>query len=345
MRRMTPSLLTLLVASGLSLLVHAGIGATASPRGLVVEPAVPSCRIGEHLQLAASAKSLWGRIRVPASDLTVQTHGGSVAVLARQGQLRCEHAGRQPVRVSWGGLHTDLHVHVRPAVVPIEPPQAKPGSSAVSAQARNVKGEPGEASAPARPAPEPSSMQARRERRPLPRAAAAPGPKSAPELSVEAAPAEESPPTAPETETSFAAQARAAAAATSAGNAAGQSGGAPGGGAASGAAGGGRAAGRGTGAGGTAITQVTSPALRGADPCAGYFPDEADVNAGMVTVDLVVEADGRVSDARVIGERPAGQGFAEAARACMLRTRLEPGRQNGRLPVRTSVRMKIDFIR
>lgn len=306
----------LLAATGVSLCVHAGLGASAKPRRLWVEPAMPSCRVGDRIQLSAQARSLWGHIRLRAQDLEVSLKGKPGGVVPQAGaQLRCERPGVQPVHLRWQHLEAELRVQVHPALRPIELPSAPAGSTSGSA--------PGPVPAPA-PVPAPPPAQVRASRRGRERAA--PARVAAPRLPAPGPRASAAPgPAATDTKEDGA----------GAGLGSGPEGEGPGEG--FGAPGGGQ--------GTNAARFVTSPSLRTADPCAGHFPEGAEVNAGSVTVDVLVEADGRVSQTQVLAERPGGQGFAEAARTCLLRTQLEPGRQDGHTPVRSRVRMKIAFVR
>jgi protein TonB len=66
------------------------------------------------------------------------------------------------------------------------------------------------------------------------------------------------------------------------------------------------------------------PRLSEVDPCRGFFPQAASVDRGQVTLTLVVSSEGRVSQASVRTEQPAGQGFGRAALLCLRDKRFSP---------------------
>ncbi len=68
-----------------------------------------------------------------------------------------------------------------------------------------------------------------------------------------------------------------------------------------------------------------APRLDQPDACRGYFPGIADDDNAVVTLVVVVRPDGGVSSASVVKESPAGQGFGQAARTCLLAKTFSPG--------------------
>ncbi|HSO30957.1 MAG TPA: TonB family protein, partial [Labilithrix sp.] len=86
-------------------------------------------------------------------------------------------------------------------------------------------------------------------------------------------------------------------------------------------------------------------ALHEANACAGFYPSEADSDAGAVTLTLVVRADGAVSSASVVSETPAGQGFGKAARACLQKKQFEPALDRAGIPVTAATTIKLRFSR
>jgi protein TonB len=78
------------------------------------------------------------------------------------------------------------------------------------------------------------------------------------------------------------------------------------------------------------------------DACAGFYPSEADVDSGVVTLTVVVRADGNVTSTAVLSETPSGQGFGKAARACLQRKHFEPSldRAGNVVAAATSIRLR-----
>lgn len=102
-------------------------------------------------------------------------------------------------------------------------------------------------------------------------------------------------------------------------------------------------------AGGEPLTAVSNLSRRAAlaaqNPCVGFYPSEASVDSGAVTLTLVVRADGRVASALVVSETPAGEGFGKAARACLERQRFEPSLDRAGLAVTAPATIKLRFTR
>lgn len=113
----------------------------------------------------------------------------------------------------------------------------------------------------------------------------------------------------------------------------------------------GRAVGRRTSAGpvggGTASGPrwTRPPKLAATDACQGYFPAKALSTHGSVALLVVLRADGRVTRAQVELETPAGQGFGEAARRCLLAQRFEPALNGQGQPVAARTRVRLRFAR
>jgi hypothetical protein len=87
------------------------------------------------------------------------------------------------------------------------------------------------------------------------------------------------------------------------------------------------------------------PALEGDDPCRGFFPSRADRDEGHVTLSVVVQPTGAVGAVTALGETPAGQGFGEAARACLLAQKFVPALDRTGRPTRTATQVRIHFTR
>lgn len=60
------------------------------------------------------------------------------------------------------------------------------------------------------------------------------------------------------------------------------------------------------------------------NPCADLFPYAAQSDSGVVAVALNVAVSGQPVESQIVGEAPAGQGFALAARECVRRLRFLP---------------------
>jgi len=87
------------------------------------------------------------------------------------------------------------------------------------------------------------------------------------------------------------------------------------------------------------------PALPRADPCGGYFPNQAFDDAGDVAVMIVVGKDGRVGSVSLVSEAPRGQGFFAAARSCLMNERLIPALDREGNPAATAIRVSLNFRR
>jgi len=87
------------------------------------------------------------------------------------------------------------------------------------------------------------------------------------------------------------------------------------------------------------------PALPRADPCGGYFPNQAFDDAGDVAVMIVVGKDGRVGNVSLVSEAPRGQGFFAAARSCLMNERLIPALDREGKPAATAIRVSLNFRR
>jgi protein TonB len=87
------------------------------------------------------------------------------------------------------------------------------------------------------------------------------------------------------------------------------------------------------------------PHLNESDPCRGFFPQGALDDTAQVGVMVVVAQTGSVEQATVVLESPGGQGFGNAARACMLSKRFTPARDRSGDPTATAVRVNVRFRR
>jgi outer membrane biosynthesis protein TonB len=78
------------------------------------------------------------------------------------------------------------------------------------------------------------------------------------------------------------------------------------------------------------------------DDCHGYFPDQAQSDLGEVALVALVRPDGSVARLDMQSERPANQGFARAARACLQHQRFDPAldRKGNTTLARTLIRLR-----
>jgi periplasmic protein TonB len=81
------------------------------------------------------------------------------------------------------------------------------------------------------------------------------------------------------------------------------------------------------------------------DACRGYYPPDTTFDVGQVTVTVVVRAGGEASSVAVLAESPSGQGFGQAARACLLSTRFSPALDKGGRAVSTAATIHVRFSR
>jgi periplasmic protein TonB len=87
------------------------------------------------------------------------------------------------------------------------------------------------------------------------------------------------------------------------------------------------------------------PRLQDADACRGYFPRSTEIDSGVVSLSVVVRADGRVSVATILGETPAGEGFGAAAKACILAQHFSPALDRAGRPAATATAVRLRFVR
>jgi TonB family protein len=87
------------------------------------------------------------------------------------------------------------------------------------------------------------------------------------------------------------------------------------------------------------------PALDEEDPCRGFFPARADGDDGLVTLRVVVEANGEVRSVSLIREAPLGQGFGAAASRCIAGKRFVPALDRAGKPTSTATQVRIHFTR
>lgn len=88
-----------------------------------------------------------------------------------------------------------------------------------------------------------------------------------------------------------------------------------------------------------------APRLNESDPCRGFFPQNASNDTAQASVLVTIGKNGGVSSARVVAENPAGQGFGQAARACMMTKRFVPGLDRSGDPAATALRVNVRFSR
>jgi protein TonB len=121
------------------------------------------------------------------------------------------------------------------------------------------------------------------------------------------------------------------------------------GGAAAKAEGGGSAAAPGSTPAAETITPAANlsqlPKLTEADACKGFFPSEAADDAAIVTLVVVVKTSGAVSSASIVAESPKGEGFGNAARACLLSKRFTPGLDKSGAATLSSATLNVHFTR
>jgi periplasmic protein TonB len=88
-----------------------------------------------------------------------------------------------------------------------------------------------------------------------------------------------------------------------------------------------------------------APRLNESDPCRGFFPRNASNDTAQASVLVTIGKNGGVSSARVVAENPAGQGFGQAARACMMTKRFVPALDRSGDPAATALRVNVRFSR
>jgi TonB family protein len=87
------------------------------------------------------------------------------------------------------------------------------------------------------------------------------------------------------------------------------------------------------------------PRLTSADPCRGYFPPSAHDDVASVSVRVVIGKNGSVSNASVVSESPAGQGFGTAAQRCMRSQTFVPALDRAGNAAATALNVNVRFSR
>jgi hypothetical protein len=96
----------------------------------------------------------------------------------------------------------------------------------------------------------------------------------------------------------------------------------------------------------TALSDLSQkPRLQSADPCRGFFPGAAHDDVAVVSVRVVIGKSGKVSNANVVSESPAGQGFGAAARRCMLDQTFVPALDRAGDAAATALNVNVRFSR
>lgn len=82
-----------------------------------------------------------------------------------------------------------------------------------------------------------------------------------------------------------------------------------------------------------------------AGACRGYFPSDADDDAGNVTVRVVVTKEGVVTAATITAESPGGEGFGDAARSCVLSRKFAPALDRDGHAIDDTTLVAVRFVR
>jgi periplasmic protein TonB len=87
------------------------------------------------------------------------------------------------------------------------------------------------------------------------------------------------------------------------------------------------------------------PRLNDPNACRGYFPTDAESDAAVVALTVIVRGSGDVSTVRVLSESPAGQGFGSAARRCLLVHKFSPALDGDGRAVSAAANVNLRFSR
>jgi len=86
------------------------------------------------------------------------------------------------------------------------------------------------------------------------------------------------------------------------------------------------------------------PLLLG-DGCRGFFPNHARPDQGLVSVIATVQSSGALAKLDVESESPSGEGFAQAARACLAKRKFVPALDEHGEPTGARTRINLRFTR
>lgn len=81
------------------------------------------------------------------------------------------------------------------------------------------------------------------------------------------------------------------------------------------------------------------------NPCAGFFPSDARADHGEVQLSVDVDTEGHPRASTVVIERPRGEGFGSAARACAQRLHFVPAVDQAGAPMRSHTKLRLRFDR
>jgi protein TonB len=87
------------------------------------------------------------------------------------------------------------------------------------------------------------------------------------------------------------------------------------------------------------------PHLLAEDPCRGFYPGGASIDAAAAVVRVIIEPSGKVRDVTLVSETPAGEGFGAAARQCIRQQRFSPPRDHDGHGVATATTIRVRFDR
>jgi protein TonB len=88
-----------------------------------------------------------------------------------------------------------------------------------------------------------------------------------------------------------------------------------------------------------------APRLDESDPCSGFFPRNAVADVGRVALVVVIDPGGRVTSTAIADESPPGDGFGQAARACLATKILTPALDRDGRPTHATATVRIRFSR
>jgi outer membrane biosynthesis protein TonB len=324
--------LLLAAAIGASTLIHSGFALASYMRDVTIFPPEPTCRAGESIQLQAYAKTAWNSQLMVTNAAQWKSSDDKIASHTGAGFFRCVGEGTVTVTTSYLNRSSTFTLKVDPALLMIDVPKEEPPPPPPPV----VEPEPTPAPAPAVP------NETKPDNTPPPAAAKVGNLLTAPDNKADD-PSQKTydfntDPNGDEYGSGLAAKGGTA------------DHGGPGA-VASGKPGGTGTGGTGTGpAAAPAVTQTVDksrPASLASsnNPCAGFFPGDADDDLATVQVLVTVKPDGGVQNVSVVSENPKGQGFGKAARSCMLAAKFNAAFDKSGAPVATTQQFNIRFTR
>lgn len=314
--------------------VHAGIAEASTITAVTISTQQPLCRVGETIQLDASARSRWGHIPTITASATWTSADEHTAQSLRAGLFKCVAQGSAVITVNYANKTDVVLLKVDPAIIMIDPPKPEEPPPPPKIEEPSVAANPNvpsDTKPTAEPPPPPAAKAGK-----LLVAADDPNTQKSDEPTTFVH---------DENGQEYGSGTVAKGGTADVGKPGGKANGVDNG------TGNGQPKPGPLAAAGPPPPQITAadlsrkPALPGSDQCHGWFPSDADDDVGAVTLMVKIKGSGEVETVNVMNESPKGQGFGKAARTCIASKKFIPALDHDGKPVTFSYPVTIRFTR